>query len=75
MGYLELKKGNYDRAIVYFNKGDIEDPWVWYYSAVAYNKKGDRQNALKQLEKVNKCHLNSLSLALVQKRAMEEFKK
>ena len=31
--------------------------------------------ALKQLEKVNKCHLNSLSLALVQKRAMEEFKK
>ncbi|MEI7525349.1 MAG: tetratricopeptide repeat protein [Mariniphaga sp.] len=75
IGYLELKKGNYDKAVQFLNKGDIEDPWVWYYTAVAYNKKGDKQNASKQLEKVRKCHLNSLGLALVRKRAMEELKK
>ena len=75
MGYLELKKGNYDKAIQYLNDGDKEDPWVWYYTAVAFNKKGDKQSASKQFERIAKCHLNSLGLALVQKRAMEELKK
>jgi tetratricopeptide (TPR) repeat protein len=75
MGYLELKKGNYDSAIQYLNNGDKEDPWVWYYTAVAYSRKGDKLNASKLFERTAKCHLNSLGLALVQKRAKEELKK
>lgn len=72
---LEIKKGNYDKAIQYFSKADTEDPFSWYYDAVAYNKKGDKQNASKLFEKISKRNVNSLNLALVRKRAMEEFRK
>ncbi len=75
MGLLQSKKGNYDKAIEYFSKGGPEDPWVWYNTAIAYNKKGDRQNASKLFEKITKWNVNSLDLALVKKRAMEELKK
>jgi tetratricopeptide (TPR) repeat protein len=74
-GFLEVKKGNYDKAIEYFSKANKENPWNWYYSAIAYSKKGDRQNALKLFEKTSKWNVNSLNLALVRKRAMEELKK
>jgi tetratricopeptide (TPR) repeat protein len=75
MGFLESRKGNYDKAIEYFSKAGPEDPRVWYNNAVAYDKKGDRQNALKLFEKITKWNVNSLGLALVRKRAMEELKK
>jgi tetratricopeptide (TPR) repeat protein len=75
MGFLESRKGNYDKAIEYFSKAGPEDPRVWYNTAVAYNKKGDRQNALKLFEKITKWNVNSMGLALVRKRAMEELKK
>jgi len=71
----ELKKGNYDKAIQYFSEADTQDPLNWYYTAIAYNKKGDKQNALKLFEKVSKWNVNSLNLALVRKRAMDELKK
>jgi tetratricopeptide (TPR) repeat protein len=74
-GFFELKKGTYDKAIEYFSKANQEDPWTMYYTAVAYNKKGDRPNALKLFEKIKNWNVNSLRLALVRKRAMEELKK
>jgi tetratricopeptide (TPR) repeat protein len=75
MGFLESKKGSYDKAIEYYSKAGKEDPWVWYNTAIAYNKKGDKQNALKFFEKITKWNVNSLDLALVRKRAMEELRK
>lgn len=75
LGFYEMKKGNYDKAIEYFSKANKEDPWTMYYSAVAYNKKGDRQNALKLFEKITNWNVNSMRLALVRKRAMEDSKK
>jgi tetratricopeptide (TPR) repeat protein len=75
MGFLESKKGNYDKAIEYFSKGGPENPWIWYNTAIAYNKKGNRQNALKLFEKITKWNVNSLDLALVRRRAVEELKK
>jgi tetratricopeptide (TPR) repeat protein len=74
-GYFEMKKSNYDKAIEYFSKANKEDPWNLYYTAVTYNKKGDRQNALKLFKKITNWNINTLRLALVQKRAMEELKK
>ncbi len=74
-GLLEIKNGDYEKAIQYFSKADTEDPLNWYYQAVAYNKKGDTQNANKLLEKITKSNVNSLNLALVRNRAMEELKK
>ena len=75
LGLLEIKKGNYDQAIPYFSKADTEDPLNWYYKAVAYNKKGDKQNATKLFEKITKSNINSLNLALVRNRAKAELKK
>jgi tetratricopeptide (TPR) repeat protein len=74
-GLFEIKKGNYDKAIEYFSKANTENPWNWYYTAIAYNKKNDRQDALKLFEKITKLNVNSIELALVRKRAMEELKK
>jgi hypothetical protein len=51
------------------------DPWTLYYTAEVYNKKGDRQNAVKLFEKIAKWNVNGMSLALVQKRAKDELKK
>ena len=75
LAFIELKKGNYDKAIEYYNKVDVEDPWAWYYNALAYNEKGERQNAIKLYEKIANCNSNSLMLALVRKRSMEELEK
>jgi len=72
---LELKKGNYDKAIEYFNKVDFEDPVNWYYNAVAYKNKGDKQKALNLFEKITKWNENSLTLAFVRKRSIDELKK
>ena len=74
-GFLELKKGNYDKAIQYFAKADQEDPVNLYYTGVALSKKGDKQGASILFEKISKNNVNSMSLALVRNRAMEELKK
>jgi len=75
LGYLEFKKGNYDKAIQYLSKGWKESPWIWYYTAVAYQKKGDQANESKLLEKITKWNVNGIDLALVRKRASDELKK
>ena len=74
-GFLELKKANYDKALEYFSKANTMDPWTLYYTAEVYNKKGERQNAVKLFEKIAKWNVNGMSLALVQKRAKDELKK
>lgn len=72
---LEFKKGNYDKAIEYFYKGSFEDPQSWYYTAVAYKKKGEMQKALKLFEKITQCNVNGLALAFARKLLMEELEK
>jgi tetratricopeptide (TPR) repeat protein len=73
-GLFELKKGDYDRALTYFSQADNQDPWTWYFSAVAYSKKGDKQNSAKLFDKVTKWNVNSLNLAFVRNHAKEELK-
>jgi tetratricopeptide (TPR) repeat protein len=80
MAYSAFKNGKYDEAIQLYSKADPEDPLNWYYQAMAYDKKGDKQNATKLLEKIAKSNVNSLNLALVRNKAkdnlaMEEKKK
>ncbi len=72
---LEFKKGNYDKALEYFNKTEVIDPGNWYYTAMAYEKTGERQRALKLFKKITGWNYNSLSLAFVRKRSIEELKK
>jgi tetratricopeptide (TPR) repeat protein len=75
IGFLEFKKGNYEKAIQYFSKGFKDNPFYWYYTALAYSKKGDKQNASKIFEKITKWNVNGIDLALVRKRASDELKK
>lgn len=74
MGLLEIKKGDYDKAISYLSQADNQDPWTWYYTALAYKMKGDKENSAKLFSKITKCNVNSLNLALVRNLAMESLK-
>ena len=74
LGIYELKKGNYDKAISYFSKDNSQNPLTWYYTAQAYNKKGDKEDSQKILDKIAKWNVNSLDLAFVRKNAIEEIK-
>ncbi len=73
LGIFEVKRGNFDKAINYFSKGDNQDPLTWYYNAVAYSKNGDKENAAKLFSKVSKWNESSMNLAFVRKDAMEEL--
>lgn len=73
LGLFEIRKGDYDKAIGYLSKGDNMDPMTWYYTAVAYSKKGDKQDSEKLFEKISKWNVNSLSLALVREPAVKEL--
>jgi tetratricopeptide (TPR) repeat protein len=73
-GLFEIKKGDYDKALTYFAQADNQDPWTWYFSAVAYSKKGDKQNSAMLFNKVTKWNVNSLNLAFVRNHAKEELK-
>jgi tetratricopeptide (TPR) repeat protein len=75
VGYLEIKKGNYDKGIQYLTNSWKENSWIWYYTAVAYKKKGDQANASTLFEKITKSNMNGIDLALVRKRASAELKK
>jgi tetratricopeptide (TPR) repeat protein len=74
MGIFEVKKGGYDKAITYLSEADTQDPWTWYYTAIAYSKKGDKENSAKLYDKITKWNVNSLNLAFVRKPAMEELR-
>lgn len=73
LGYSALKDGKYDEAIQYYSKADTEDPLNWYYKAMAYSKKGDKQNSAKLLAKIAKSNVNSLNLALVRNKALQNL--
>jgi tetratricopeptide (TPR) repeat protein len=72
--FREIKKGNYERAIDFLFNADMADPYNWYYMAVAYDKMGDEVNALKFYNRVADCNVNSLGLALVQKKSKIKIK-
>lgn len=72
---LEIRIGNYDKALEYYNKGGFGDPQGWYYAAVAYKNLGEKQKALKLFEKITQCNDNSFSLAIARKLVKEELEK
>ncbi|MBN1142921.1 MAG: tetratricopeptide repeat protein [Bacteroidales bacterium] len=74
MALLELKKGNYDKAIQLFTESNTTDAYDLYYWAQACQKKGDKEKARQLLEKVTRLNDNNMALALVRKRALDEMK-
>ena len=70
-GHLELGQKNYAKALEYFAKADPNDPYVWYYQAVAQEGAGDGKRAEALYMKVtNWNQLDDTGYALVRSRAI-----
>jgi tetratricopeptide (TPR) repeat protein len=69
-GFLELGQKNYAKALEYFAKADTNDPYVWYYQAVASEGAGDNKSAAALYRKVgNWNQLDATGHAVVRERA------
>lgn len=71
MGLLAFKQNKYDEAIQHFSKADNANPINWYYTAVAYQKKGDNQKAAQLMDKIKQSNQNSVELAIANNHAKE----
>ena len=71
---LEIKQGNYNKALELFARADTKSPLNLYYMAVAYDKKGEKDKASELFENLNNWNENSLGYALVRKRVLEMIK-
>lgn len=70
LGFLELGQKNYAKAIEYFSKAGPNDPYVWYYTATAYEASGDKKKAAELYQKVVSWNsLDDLGYAIVRPRA------
>lgn len=74
LGHHEVMKGDYDKALECFAKGNQQHPMTMFYRAVAYEKKGNKEEAMKSYKNVAEHNVNSLPLALVRARALEKIK-
>lgn len=71
VGHLELGQKNYAKALEYFAKADPNDPYVWYYQAVAQEGAGDGKRAEALYMKVTTWNqLDDTGYALVRSRAI-----
>ena len=70
-GFFELGKKNYAKALEYFAKADPNDPYVWYYQAVAQEAGGNGKGAAALYQKVvNWNELDDTAHAVVRSRAV-----
>lgn len=70
-GLLELGQKNYAKALEYFAKADSNDPYVWYYQAVAEEGAGNGKRAAALYTKVTTWNqLDDMRYALVRSRAI-----
>lgn len=70
-GFLELGQKNYTKALEYFAKGDPNDPYIWYYQAVAQEAAGNGKGAAAlYLKLTNWNQLDDTGYSLVRSRAI-----
>jgi tetratricopeptide (TPR) repeat protein len=73
-GYHYLMKEDYDTALENFSKSNPFNMWTTYYRAVAHEKKGEMEEAMKFYKKVADTNRNGLDLAFVRSKALEKVK-
>ena len=70
-GFLELGQKNYAKALEYFAKADPNDPYIWYYQAVAQEAAGNGKPAATLYQKLTTWNqLDDTGYALVRTRAI-----
>jgi tetratricopeptide (TPR) repeat protein len=68
-GHIALLQGEYTKAVDYFAKGYLDEPYFLYYFAVAKEKAGDVAGAKELYKKVANWNRDTLSFALFRKKA------
>jgi tetratricopeptide (TPR) repeat protein len=68
-GYIALAQGDANKAVEYFSRGEMDDPWFMYYFAVAKEKAGDAAGAAEFYKKVANWNLDNPWYALVRQKA------
>ena len=70
-GFLELGQKNYAKALAYFATANSNDPYIWYYQAVAEEAAGESKRATALYVKVTRWNqLDDMGYALVRSRAI-----
>jgi tetratricopeptide (TPR) repeat protein len=70
-GFLELGQKNYAKALEYFAKADPNDPYIWYYQAVAQEAAGNGKPAAALYQKlITWNQLDDTGYSLVRSRAI-----
>ncbi len=63
-GYLKLEAGDYAAAIEHMKQSDLTDPFHMLILARAYDKAGDKENAIKSYEAITKTKVANLERGL-----------
>lgn len=70
LGLIAMKEMNYDEALGEFRRSNLEEPYNLYRMSLAYQAKGDLNQAIKFCERVvNHNTLNSMSYSFVRHKA------
>ncbi len=63
-GYLKLEEGDYAKAIEHMKQSDLTDPFHMLILARAYDKAGDKENAIKSYEAITQSTIPTMERAL-----------
>ncbi len=63
-GYLKLEAGDYAAAIEHIKQSDLTDPFHMLILARAYEKAGDKENAIKSYEAITQSRIVNMERAL-----------
>lgn len=74
-GYIDLKQKNYAKAAEHFAKANPQDPYVWYYQALAYEGAGDTKSAAAYRKVGDHHQLDATGYAIVRPLARAKVKK
>ena len=75
-GYLELMQKNYAKAVEFLAKANPNDPYVWYYRAVASEGAGDKKSAAELYRRIADWNgLDTTGYAFVRSRAIAKLQK
>ncbi|MFH1195462.1 MAG: tetratricopeptide repeat protein [bacterium] len=71
LAMLELKRGDYQKAITHFTKADVTSELNQYYMGLTYEKMGNKIKATEYFTKVKNSRNNNIGLAVVRSRAVD----
>lgn len=74
LGYIALAQGDADKAVEYFDQGEMDSVWNMYYFAEAKEQAGDGAGAAELYKKVANWNLDGVWYPFVRSKAIEKLK-